>query len=239
MSNEAHVYWFSTDDTSIVEGKAFGALDPSERKQYRGLRNSQNAGRFARRRAARRLILSSHLGTPTSELTFGSSEHGKPFLRDAPAPVEFSTSSSADLGVVAITSDGQIGVDVECARPIRAELLSRSILAPAEHAEYQHLPASDREQWMLRRWTIKEAIVKALGTGLSLSALPGVDTSQVAKDDTPFPVPLSGAYAGRAPLLATAITPVLPGRPTVFLALACTVPLSVRLHDASCILRGA
>ena len=61
-----------------------------------------------------------------------------------------------------------IGVDVEASRPLPDALrIARSHFAPDEAASLEALPLDMREAAFFGLWTRKEAVVKALGVGLS------------------------------------------------------------------------
>ena len=81
--------------------------------------------------------------------------------------VHISTSSPAGLSVLALTDLGPVGVDIE---PIgRSAVPSGTWCTRTELAEIAAQPADRAAATALLVWTCKEAVVKALGTGLSLS----------------------------------------------------------------------
>ena len=70
--------------------------------------------------------------------------------------------------MLAFALDCEIGIDVERIRPIPEMMnMAKTILSPAETAEWISLPAERREETFFRVWTRKEACVKAVGEGLS------------------------------------------------------------------------
>ena len=77
---------------------------------------------------------------------------------------------SASLAVCAFCEDGAIGVDVEpLARHLpHAKAIAERYFSPGERQ--QLAAAEDAEREFLRIWTRKEALAKALGTGLSADA---------------------------------------------------------------------
>lgn len=88
---------------------------------------------------------------------------GKPRIRNA--PFDFSLSHTDRAAVCAMTTreDRHIGVDMECLmRPLPAwKRIADRMLTDRERQEIQDAPS------FLRMWTRKEAMVKALGCGLS------------------------------------------------------------------------
>jgi 4'-phosphopantetheinyl transferase len=127
--------------------------------------------RFALCRAALRAILCRQLGCSNERLSFGSSDHGKPFalVDQEPAAISFNLSHSAKHGLIAIVPNGRLGVDVE-ERVSRKDFdeLSEAVFSPHEQSALASVHGRDRVQLFFRLWTIKEALIKALGLGFSL-----------------------------------------------------------------------
>lgn len=93
-----------------------------------------------------------------------SEPEGKPWLEGSPHPV--SLSHAGRWAVCAIghgLAGGGIGVDVEQVRELEVEDF-RVVFTPAEQEAVRNSKAPHSE--LIRRWTIKEAILKAQGTGL-------------------------------------------------------------------------
>lgn len=152
--------------------KALSWLDRAERARWRRYRHARPRREFVLCRAALRAVLCGRLGCRNDQLAFGASKYGKLFaiLDDAPAPISFSVSHSGKHGLIAFASEGRLGVDVE-ERVARhdPEGEIRTIFAPGERAELA-LAGGDRKlRLFFALWTMKEALVKALGTGLSLN----------------------------------------------------------------------
>jgi 4'-phosphopantetheinyl transferase len=120
------------------------------------------------RRAFLRWILARHLDADPGELTFAYGTHGKPRLSGAAgAGLEFNCADSGDVAVVAVTSGGPVGLDVERIDPRRpVERLARRWFAPAESAALEALGFEERTAGFHRCWAAKEACVKGIGRGL-------------------------------------------------------------------------
>lgn len=88
-------------------------------------------------------------------------ENGKPFFPDRP-DLCFNLSHSGGLALCGVGA-APLGVDLERVRPRRAGL-ENFVFSPAERAWFQQL----RGDWwsFYTLWTLKEAKVKCLGTGL-------------------------------------------------------------------------
>jgi 4'-phosphopantetheinyl transferase len=121
---------------------------------------------WIRSRALLRTAVAPYLGCPAHEVRLAPDGRGRPVLPDAPG-VHISLAHTAGCCAVAVSTVGPVGVDVERVRPVSLpDGLARRVLAPAELAEWDRVTAADRTRWLLRRWTWKEALLKAEGTGL-------------------------------------------------------------------------
>jgi 4'-phosphopantetheinyl transferase len=87
----------------------------------------------------------------------------------SPAPLEFNSSHSLGLAVIALTAGCELGVDIEQVRPMSdMKKVAGHFFCPGEVAELSAFPLDQYEQGFFLCWTRKEAYVKATGEGLSL-----------------------------------------------------------------------
>lgn len=112
-------------------------------------------------RARLRQILSCYLNIQPRSIEIQLGEHGKPQVQG----LEFNISHSENLAVYAI-SQQPVGIDIEYRRPLEIASLVERFFAPVEFASWQQLPSQQRELAFFRAWTMKEAYLKAIGTGL-------------------------------------------------------------------------
>ena len=153
------------------EAEACGWLSGDERSRRERFRHAGRRRQYTLCRAALRAILCGRLGCANEVLSFGEEGHGKPvaLLSGNPAPVSFSVSHSGIHGLIAVAMAGRLGVDVEERVPRRDfGALMAAVLTPDERAEIEAAGESERIGRFYGLWTIKEALVKALGTGLQL-----------------------------------------------------------------------
>ncbi|WP_372424758.1 4'-phosphopantetheinyl transferase family protein [Salinarimonas chemoclinalis] len=165
------------DDVSATPGlvEAYDDL-MTEEERARGERFHFEADRLrhATARALVRTILSRHGPLPPRAWRFEADRFGKPRLAaDCAAAVpglSFNLSHSGDLVVLATSVGRAVGVDVERIRD-RADLpgLAAYAFAPEEARSLAELAPADRAYRFFEHWTLKEAYIKARGTGLSLS----------------------------------------------------------------------
>jgi 4'-phosphopantetheinyl transferase len=140
--------------------------DQAERYRMPGKRREYIATRGALRR-----IVGGVLGVDPAALSFAYGAHGKPSLADPwrQRKLSFNVSHSGDVALVAATTCGAIGVDVERVRADKDHLaLARRYFSRRENEMLLELPAERRVRAFFDCWTRKEAFIKAEGRGVSL-----------------------------------------------------------------------
>lgn len=120
--------------------------------------------RFVVARGRMREHLASIVGQRPHALAFAVSAHGKPSL--AEGGVSFNLSHSGGLAALGIARGHEIGVDLEEERPLKEDIAGR-FFSPREVAALKAMPEREQLRAFYRCWTRKEAIVKAIGEGLS------------------------------------------------------------------------
>lgn len=130
-------------------------------------RDRRDRGSFVRTHAGVREILGAYVGKPARSLTFDRSPLGKPVLHGV--DVSFSIAHSHELAVVAIAGDGPVGVDLERVRAIDTSEIGPLVLSAAELAQSTDAAIEDGLRTFFRRWTAKEALLKATGHGLRIA----------------------------------------------------------------------
>ena len=153
------------------EAEALAWLDSPEQERWKRFLYPAPRRRFALCRAALRAILCSQLKCSNEDLVIRATEYGKPFalLRSEPADISFNVSHSGGHGSLAFAPEGRLGVDVEeRTMPRDLEGLIDAVFSPDEQAEIAFTSEPDKTRVFFRLWTIKEALIKALGAGLSL-----------------------------------------------------------------------
>ena len=154
------------------EARAVALLDAAERARRRRLLAERARREFALCRAALRVVLAERLACTNRQLSFGYLEHGKPFalVGGRRAAHGFNVSHSGRHGLIAIDGHERIGVDVEERRP-REDLegIGRLVFTPAEQRLLERAGERDKPDQFYRLWSLKEALIKAIGTGFSRS----------------------------------------------------------------------
>ena len=145
-------------------------LSVDERERAARFHFERDRRRYVVTRGRLRQLLARELGVRPAEVLFDYGVHGKPSLggRFVASPVSFNVSHSQDLALIGITAGIDVGVDIEALRALAdEEQLARRHFSTAEFAEYQVVDTAARQRAFFCCWTRKEALVKALGQGLS------------------------------------------------------------------------
>jgi hypothetical protein len=137
-------------DLDVTPDGVRGLLSLDERARGARIASERRRVRWERSRGALRALLAIRLDADPAALRFARGPHGKPALavgarvHGASAQARyprFNMSHSHGLMLVALSATGEVGVDIERVRA-------------------RHTPG------FLRTWTLREARVKCLGTGL-------------------------------------------------------------------------
>lgn len=167
-SADCTLYWLCTAEVQAALPLARRWLDPEEAQRAARFVFEEHRNDFLASRLLTRGVLAAYAGQPPEQLRFSRSPTGKPAL--AGAEFVFSLSHSHGVCALLVSATGRVGVDIECQQTKRADI------SIAEHyfdpREYRWIllgqDVSDRYRRFLIIWTLKEAVLKAEGSGLSL-----------------------------------------------------------------------
>ncbi len=142
-------------------------LFPAERARADRFVFEADRARFTVTRGILRTLLRPYLAGSADPPELLLNPWGKPAL-PAGEP-RFNVTHSGDLALIAIARGADVGIDVEhhaIHRPL--DDLARIVFTPKECATLARLQGDDRNRFFFRTWTCKEAVVKAIGGGLSI-----------------------------------------------------------------------
>jgi 4'-phosphopantetheinyl transferase len=123
--------------------------------------------RFIAARAFVRRVLGAYAGVPPASLRFRYGPQGKPQLAGVGTGIGFNVSHSDEWVLCAVAPARHVGVDVERRRHDLTVAEIDQVLTRDEREVLAKMDGSERALAMLRLWTRKEAVVKAMGAGLS------------------------------------------------------------------------
>ncbi len=168
-SNTAVVFHVDLTPDARREADASASLDGHELARRDRIFRPLPRRQFTLCRAALRTVLCRTLRCSNDELSFRASKYGKPFalVGGVPASIAFNVSHSGQHGLIALAPEGRIGVDVEeisARKDIDGDI--RLLFSPGERARLNRADGRRQLELFWSLWTMKEALVKASGTGL-------------------------------------------------------------------------
>jgi 4'-phosphopantetheinyl transferase len=144
-------------------------LSADELERSRRFRFEEDRQRFAVTRQALRILLGRYTQCDPNSLSFNYSHAGKPALGHPTTDIRFNVTHSHECAMVAIARSHEVGVDLEFQREdVEVEDLARRFFSSYEQEKLTAIASADRNAAFFQIWTAKEALIKAMGIGLSL-----------------------------------------------------------------------
>ena len=140
-------------------------LSPSEQKRVGALLEEKAVRQYIVSRAMQRQLLASYVGGSPSGIQFGIVAMGKPTLsKPNDIGLQFNTTHSGRLVVIAVTKDRDVGVDVEQVRSIpRALKVAKRCYSSEEFLALEALEGDELDRAFLATWVSREGTAKARG----------------------------------------------------------------------------
>jgi 4'-phosphopantetheinyl transferase len=146
-------------------GDQLATLSEAERKRSARMR-PDIAARYLHAQAVLREVLSRYLMVDPEQVTYRTGKYGKPYLEGG--ELEFNLSHSEDLALLGVTRLREIGVDIECVRPIHhVQTIAKRYLRAEDHEAWLAAPEELRDEVFVQNWTEFEAVGKAHGVGVA------------------------------------------------------------------------
>lgn len=156
------------------EAELADRLTAAERERCSRYLRAADRDRFAGGRA----LLRAALGRDPSDSAVLKTAEGRPYLDPSSGPQpHISLSHSGMWAAVAICPGTPVGVDVEHLAEVDRRGFERLVCSPAEAARLAALTGDEAAAERLRIWTLKEALLKAAGSGF-LTDPRGVDAAE-------------------------------------------------------------
>jgi len=168
-----HVWRTALDLPVNQVATLFDSLSADEQERASRFHFEKDKYRFITARATLREILSGYLKSPPGEIHFEYTAFGKPFLREQETGtgIRFNLSHAGGQALYAITAGRDTGIDLE---PLRNDLPMEKIgdrfFSAMEMATLRQTPEELRAGLFFQYWARKEALLKAIGRGLSFPA---------------------------------------------------------------------
>jgi 4'-phosphopantetheinyl transferase len=184
--NEVHIWFFPTEISTEQYAEYRKILSREELERADRFVFDNDRVRFVASHGMLRTRLAGYCGARPETLVFRAGSHGKPVLMESAVPIQFNLSHSGSRAAIAVTSGPRCGVDIEkIRRDVSDQEIAQRFFCTLEIEWLRSLSAPQRIHGFFRLWAVKEAILKAVGKGLSMP-LSDVDTSQVINGTSSF-----------------------------------------------------
>ena len=145
------------------------SLTKSDLDEFASVRHAAMRQRsLATRAVLRRALSESVAGDVAPDAwRFGRTANGQPILLNRENNLKFSCSHTSRMSVVAVSTVGDVGVDIADAAFEFASDWLDDVMSERERRALEKLPQSKLACAVSRLWALKEAYVKMLGTGIA------------------------------------------------------------------------
>lgn len=182
--NPAQIALCYGNANQIFSGDPVHLISAQQRSEAEKIKNAERKRHFIIIRACLNLFLSRFTGTEPAKHVFLKNESGKPFLKSPENKLHFNLSHAGDDFLIAVSVQ-PVGIDLEKKDrkiPELDDILKRYYSREEQQAVKN---SAYPEEMFLRIWTVKEAIVKAIGTGIyeNMQALNTINTGDYTETD--------------------------------------------------------
>jgi len=168
--DEVHLWCVRDEEEDAASHMAL--LSPDELLRAQRLATVSLRRQYIITRASVRALLSACFpNVAAREWAFERNPWGRPLIANVEARgrLSFNIAHTDGMIVIATSSKGEVGVDVErVARSTRALALADRYFSATEAAALRALPVPLQQQRFLELWTLKESYIKACGKGLAI-----------------------------------------------------------------------
>jgi 4'-phosphopantetheinyl transferase len=162
-----HLWRIPLDAQTEPSERHYAVLSKDEQTRAARFHFPKDRRAYVIAHAALRAILGLYTGKDPESLCFALGQYSKPTLMGG-SGLHFNLTHSGQLAVVGLSADRELGVDVEQLRDISdLESMAAHYFTPAEQCALRTFPPAARGRAFLDGWTRKEAVMKALGLGVS------------------------------------------------------------------------
>ena len=170
---EIHVW--CVEDTNINDSELLKryntCLNNKERQKQAYFHSAEHRHQYLVTRALTRTVLSLYTDVISpDQWQFDINEYGRPSIINADfRHIKFSLSHTENLVTLAVTLQCDVGIDVEwLLRSSNFLSIADRYFSPSEYKNLKALPIKRQKTCFFDLWTLKEAYIKACGTGLSI-----------------------------------------------------------------------
>jgi 4'-phosphopantetheinyl transferase len=175
LESETHV-WFCCPDKitdEVVLDEYLSILSNEERKKYQRFHFKKDSHSYLVSHALVRKVLSRYCNVQPEAWGFSFNRHGKPEISSSmKCPnIKFNLSHTDGMSACVVSLNNDCGVDVEnIHRKNKLHAVAERMFAEQETKIVSECDESEMQNKFFDFWTLREAYVKAIGTGLGGSS---------------------------------------------------------------------
>jgi 4'-phosphopantetheinyl transferase len=158
-------------DAADRRDRVLGWLSSAERDRYARFHRDADRDLFLLGRAMARTLVARALGCAPTSWRWLDGDRGRPGIdgRAVERDWSFNLAHSGGLVVCGVTADGPVGIDVENRRRGTVDpQIVRRCCSVEEMADIERHGTAGWQDRFLQYWTLKEALLKACGLGISV-----------------------------------------------------------------------
>ena len=173
QGNRIDIWSCESDALQGKQAEYFSLLSDEEKQRAQRFKFDIHRNQFIAFHGFMRMVLAQYLKIAPQEIIYSKGEKGKPFI-DMPtnsiSPIQFNLSHTQTVALLAVTLEKDVGIDIEhIDRKTDWKGICQRFFTEPEQKALFSLDKSQQEHAFYTLWTRKEAYMKVLGTGLSLS----------------------------------------------------------------------
>lgn len=171
-------------------------LSKAQRDRATRLRITEKRDQYIITQGLTRIVLGWVLDAAPKALAFTRGPKGKPYLDGefSDSGIQFNMTHTSHMSLIAVAMHREVGIDIEHIRDnLQWEKLARRYFSEEEYRGFRALPGGSKLRAFFTCWTRKEAVLKAIGTGL----VGGLASFDVSVDPDAPPVLLGNRWQGR------------------------------------------
>lgn len=209
IGDSIHIWQTRFSEWQSLGGILAANLSQEEQLRIQRFRDPMLATRYIIGRGLLRELLAKYLGIAAAKVGISNNTYGKPaILAETGAKLHFNLAHTDDAVLYGFANRHPIGIDLESIDPSSISPLEVSrILSNSEWAHWQHLSDEEHISMFFQTWVRKEAVLKALGIGLSIEpdtfsvgftprqAITHVQGTTLCIHDLPVQLPAKAAVA--------------------------------------------
>ena len=172
--NVTEVYFARTSDLETIYDRLKSCISEKEKNRADKFMFDSDRATYITCHAVLRLILSSRTRIGLKDISISHGLYDKPYLEGN--GIQFNITHARDSFAIAISGKYEVGIDIELvSRKIDFESIVRRFFSEKERS-FIFSPEGEPAERFYLLWTRKEALLKALGTGIA-DNLPGIEVS--------------------------------------------------------------